>query len=228
MIHQCLYNFTNPRGTNWVNQVSHVQLAINATPGDSTGSSPFKIIYGWNFYLLPAVRIYPTNVSFANEHVSSLLTVQQEAHKVLELARVHQTKVSWDRLKPAPPLIPGQDTVLVHSLLYLKVLGKKAKITLPWIGPFPVHEGPNENYNCKVQFGPMILSVQPWVARSQLKLYLFPDQSMYAIQCFPRPEPIEVEGDEARVVEQIVDDRKKNCRHQFLVYWKGHLEHLVT
>jgi hypothetical protein len=92
--------------------------------------------------------------------------------------------------------VPGQDTVLVHSALYLKALGKKAKITSPWIRPFPVLEGPDNNNNYKVKFGPMTLSVHPWVARSKLKLYLFPDKSMYPSEHFPRPEPIEVKGEE--------------------------------
>jgi hypothetical protein len=87
MICQCLCNFTNPRGTNWVNQLSHVQLAVNAALGDSTGSLPFKIIYGRNVPLPPAVRIYLTNVPSADEHTSSLIKVQQEAHIALELAR---------------------------------------------------------------------------------------------------------------------------------------------
>jgi hypothetical protein len=43
---QCLYTFTNLRGTNWVNQLNHVQLALNAALGNCTGSLPFKIIYG--------------------------------------------------------------------------------------------------------------------------------------------------------------------------------------
>jgi hypothetical protein len=55
-------------------------------------------------------------------------------------------------------------------------------------------------------------SVHPWIARSHLKLYLFPDESMYPSKCFPRPELIEVEGEEVWVVEKIVDNRKKN-RH---------------
>jgi hypothetical protein len=71
----------------------------------------------------------------------------------------------------------------------------------------------------------MILTVHPWDARSWLKLYLFPDESMYPNKHFPRPGPIEVEGEEAWVVEKIVDDRKKNRCHQFLVHWQGHPEY---
>jgi hypothetical protein len=147
------------------------------------------------------------------------MKVQQDAYKALELARVCQTRVSQDHLKPAPPLVHGQDTVLVHSALYLKALGKQAKITLPCIGLFPVLEGPhnNNNNNYKVEFGSLMSSVHPWVARSQLKPYLFPDEFMYPSECFPRSGHIEVK-EEAWVVEKIVDDRKKNRCHQFLVH----------
>jgi hypothetical protein len=69
-----------------------------------------------------------------------------------------------------------------------------------------------------VEFGPMMSSINPWVARSQFKLYLLPDQSMYSSKCFARLGSIEVEGEEVWVVENIVNDRNKNQHHQFLVY----------
>jgi hypothetical protein len=140
--------------------------------------------------------MYSTNVPSANEHALSLMKVQQEAHKALELARARQTKVSRDRFTPALPLVPGQDAVLVHSVPYLKALGKKAKITLPWMGPFSVLEGPDDNNNYKVEFGPMMSSIHPCVARSQLKPVHFPKKSMYPSKRFPIPGPIEVEGEE--------------------------------
>jgi hypothetical protein len=89
---------------------------------------------------------------------------------------------------------------------------------LPWIGPFSVLEGPDDNNNYKVKFGPMMSSAYSCIAMSQIKLYLFPDKSMYPSKCFPRREPIKVEGEEAWVVEKILDDRKKNQYHQFLVH----------
>jgi hypothetical protein len=70
---------------NCINQLSYIQLAINAVTGNSTGSSQFTIIYGQNIHLLPAVRIYSTNVPSSNELSLSLIKVQQEALKVLEL-----------------------------------------------------------------------------------------------------------------------------------------------
>jgi hypothetical protein len=77
-----------------------------------------------------------------------------------------------------------------------KPLKKKPKITLPWIGPFSVLEEPDDNKNYKVELSPMMSSVYPWVARSQLKLYFFPDKFMYLSKCFARPGPIDVEGEE--------------------------------
>jgi hypothetical protein len=74
---------------------------------------------------------------------------------------------------------------------------------LPWIGPIPVFEGPDDNNNYKVEFSPMMFSFHSWVARSELKLYLFPQKSMYSSKYFTRSGPIEVEAEEVWVVEKI-------------------------
>jgi hypothetical protein len=50
------------------------------------------------------------------------------------------------------------------------------KITSPLIEPFPVLGGHDNNNNYNLKFGLMMFSVHPWVARFQLKLYLFPDE----------------------------------------------------
>jgi hypothetical protein len=71
----------------------------------------------------------------------------------------------------------------------------------------------------------MMSSVYLWVARSQLKLYLFPDKSMYLSKYFTRPRPIVVKGEEVWVIEKIVDDRRKNQCHYFLVHLKEHPEY---
>jgi hypothetical protein len=84
--------------------------------------------------------------------------------------------------------------------------------------PILVLEGPDDNYNYKVKFSPMMSSIHPWVARFQLKLYLFPDESMYLSKRFARPGPIKVKGEEVWVVEKILNNRKKNRCHQFLVH----------
>jgi hypothetical protein len=74
----------------------------------------------------------------------------------------------------------------------------------------------------------MMSSIHPWVARSQLKLYLFPEESTYPSKHFTRPEPIEVTREEVWVMEWIENERKKYQHHQFLVHWKGHPEHDTT
>jgi hypothetical protein len=93
MICQFLCTFTNLRGTNQVTQLSHIQLTINTALGNSGGFSSFKIIYGQDVCLHPVVRIYPTNVPFADEYAWSSMKVQLEAKKALELARGCQTGV---------------------------------------------------------------------------------------------------------------------------------------
>jgi hypothetical protein len=47
-----------------------------------------------------------------------------------------------------------------------------------------------------VEFAPIMSSIYPWVAGSQLKLYLFPNESIYPREFFARPGPFEFEGNE--------------------------------
>jgi hypothetical protein len=58
--------------------------------------------------------------------------------------------------------------------------------------------------------GPMMSIIHFWVAKSQLKLYVFHDESMYPSKHFSRRGPMEVKGEEVWVVERIVDVRKNN------------------
>jgi hypothetical protein len=83
---------------------------------------------------------------------------------------------------------------------------------LPWIGPFPVLEGPGDNNNYKDKFGTMFSSIHPLVTRSQLKLYLFPSESMYlCTQANASQDQFPFKSYEKKwVVERIVDDEMKN------------------
>jgi hypothetical protein len=54
------------------------------------------------------------------------------------------------------------------------------------------------------EFGSKMSAVHPWVAKSQLKLYLIPNMCMYLSKCFSRPGHIEVEGEQVGVVEKIL------------------------
>jgi transposase InsO family protein len=62
-IRQCIHNYTHWSRTKYLHQLSLWQSALNAAPGNSIGSSPFKSINSQNVRLLPSVRIYQTNVS---------------------------------------------------------------------------------------------------------------------------------------------------------------------
>jgi hypothetical protein len=61
-----------------------------------------------------------------------------------------------------------------------------------------------------VEFSSIIFTIDHWVASSQLKLYLFPDEFIYLSERFTRLGPIEVKGEEVSLVEKIVHNRKNN------------------
>jgi hypothetical protein len=80
----------------------------------------------------------------------------------------------------------------------------------------------NEIY--KVEFGTIMFNVRIWIIRSQLKLYLFPDQSIYSSECFPRLGPIKVKGEEVWILKKIETNSKKDKHYVLLVCWEGHPE----
>jgi hypothetical protein len=227
-IRQCLRSFTNLRGDDWLQYLPQVQLAINTAAGDSTNHSPFEIVFGRKPYLLPTAKVSATSVPSADEYASNLMRIQQEARHALEIARARQTRLSQSRLKPAPPLIPGQDEALVLSAPYLGSVEGRKKITSPWLGPFDILEGPDENDNYKLGFDYGMQHVHPWVSRQHLKRYTPPDDNMFPSQRYSRPEPIQIEGEPQWVVEKVVSDRTKRNKIQFLVHWKGYPEHEAT
>ena len=219
-IRQYLRNFTNPRGTDWVKHLAHVQLAINAAPGDSTKHSPFRIVYGRDPRLLPAVKATASHVPSADEYATNLATIQQEARKALERARARQAMTSRSHFSPAPPLVPGTDEVTIRSKPYLKSVGKVKQVG-PWLGPFDILEGPDENGNYKLDFDGAMSDVHPWIARDQLRLYHAPSDNMFPSERYTRPGPIQIDGEERWVVEKIVNDRKRKRNIGFLVHWDG-------
>jgi len=184
-IRQCLRNFVNPKGTNCTRQLSYVQTAINAAPGDSSELSPFEITFGRIINLLPSVKGLPTAVPSADDMASQIMRNQQLARTALQKTRAYQTTTSQKRRKEVPPITPGKTEVTLRSEPYVPKIGRNHKLVAPWLGPFSVSEGPDRHDNYKPNFPPIMQGIHPWIHRSHLRIYLRPD-----LKVFPGvPEP---------------------------------------
>ena len=181
-IRQCLLNYINPQGNKWTQHLPHVQLAINAAPGDSTDKSPHQIIFGRDIKLLPSVTVRPTAIPSADDLASEIMKNQQLARKALEKARARQTSYSQRRRKEAETITPGITQVILKSLPYARQLKQSHKLIGPWLGPFDVSAGPDNNDNFRLELPPVMSRIHPWIHRSNLRVYLKSDNNMYSSQ----------------------------------------------
>src|SRR3989337_3920579 len=160
---QCLRFYVGPKGNNWIKHLPHVQLAINAAPGDSTDKSPHQIRYGRDIRLLSSISVRPTAVPSADDIATEIMKNQQLARNALKKARARQTSYSGHRRKEAESITSGQTDVILKSLPYAKQLGKSHKIVGPWLGPFKTLEGPDKNDNFKLALPPVMSGIHPWI-----------------------------------------------------------------
>src|SRR5215216_548858 len=79
---------------------------------------------------------------------------------------------------------------------------------------------------------PSVMSgIHPWIHRSNLRIYLRPDNTIYPGQRMtPPPEPVEIdaEGQEQWEVEKILNDKIYRRKRMFLIKWKGFPEYEAT
>ena len=91
-----------------------------------------------------------------------------------------------------------------------------------WFGPFTVaeHDPDTDNYNLTL---PRRMDRQkPFFHVSSLKEYCENDPDRFASRRMDNPAPILIYNAEDWEVEDILDYRLQNNRHEFLVHWKGY------
>ena len=121
-VRQCLRNQVNPKATKWTRHLPHVQIAINAAPGDSTSLSPFEFVVGRTVNLLPSVKVLPTAVPSTDYIASQIMKNQLLARNALQKAKARQTKTSEKRRK-VPPIVPVTTEVTLGSEPYVHKIG---------------------------------------------------------------------------------------------------------
>jgi len=76
--------------------------------------------------------------------------------------------------------------------------------------------------NYKLDLGARNKRQKPWFHSSVLKLYQENDNDKFPSRTFSRPEPIFIESQEEWEVQQILDHRLQQNRHEFLIRWKDY------
>src|SRR5437588_534765 len=90
-IKQMMRNYVNKRQNDWCQALLKIAAAINGTPHESLGISPYKALYSRAYHILPPLIHSATKVLAANEIIDNYEAIRLEVEQALNHVRYRQT-----------------------------------------------------------------------------------------------------------------------------------------
>lgn len=202
----------------WDRYLPVAEFAINNAHHESTGTTPFRLVYGRDPRTplsIPGASKVPTAAQFAHDMSEALAA----AKRCMQAAQQRQ-KAYYDAGRRDVVFKEGEEVLLSTKHITLRKIGDNtttSKLMPKWIGPFKVIQAIGKNaYKLDL---PTTLRVHNVFNVSLLKPYL----SDGKIQ---PPQPTIVAGEAWYEVEEILDHREvkwgRGVRREYLVRWKGY------
>ena len=141
------------------------------------------------------------------------------------MARKHatfrQTVQADKRRKPLTEPFKNGSRVLVRGRPYTSSPRRSKKLEPRWFGPFKVREHSPDTDNYKLHLPPRMTRQKLYFHVSSLKDYRGNDRDRFKSRRMDKPAPILIDNAEEWEAEQILDYRRQNNRHEFLVHRKA-------
>jgi hypothetical protein len=215
----------------WDEHLAAAELAFNNSKNETTGFTPFYMMYGREARMPIDVALAPLTKAADNptaaEATARWRTALQQASDNTARQQRRQ-KLYADRTRREVRFAVG-DRVLL-STQHLKLIGERKrarKLTERYVGPYRVKRVVNANaYELEL---PASLKIHPVINISHLKEYRdgvlsFPDRPVPLTR--PEPEALDDNGAPEWLVDRLLDHRtvKRGSRQtdQYLVEWKGY------
>ncbi len=192
------------------------EYAQNSIRKHSTGLTPFQCVLGFQPPLFPWSG-EPTNIPSVNDWLRRSEETWNLAHTHLQRA-INRCKRQADRhRRPNPEYQPGQWVWLSTRDLRLQLPCKK--LSPRYVGPFKIlRQITPVSYRLAL---PKHLRIAPTFHVSLLKPATDPTEEGEERSAEPAPQSILVEGEEAYLVHQLLDSRRRGGNLQYLVDWEG-------
>jgi len=215
----------------WDEHLAAAELAFNNSKNETTGFTPFYMMYGREARMPIDVALAPLTKAADNptaaEATARWRAALQQASDNTDRQQRRQ-KLYADRTRRDVRFAVG-DRVLL-STQHLKLIGERKrarKLTERYVGPYRVKRVVNANaYELEL---PASLKIHPVINISHLKEYrdgvlAFPDRPVPLTR--PEPEALDDNGAPEWQVDRLLDHRKvrRGARQidQYLVEWKGY------
>ena len=225
VVEQILRNYINYRQNDWDVYLPGVAYAINTAENQSTGFTPFEMIYGAN-PKGPIDFIGKSDISnpLVDDFVEQMTLMTKEARSEIIRSQAKQKEFA-DRKRRAHDFKVG-DHVLVSNRNILMNKNRSRKLSFKYIGPFRI---------CK-QIGDQTFELDgkgklPEYQRfhvSLLKHYRESDDQQFPKRKQTIPEPEDIQNNTEYEVEKILDSKRYRNTIKYLVKWKGYQEYDAT
>ena len=210
-VEQYLRIFVNYRQDDWADWLSLAEFSYNDKINKSTGHSPFMLNWGRDPRKGVEVR-RQSRVEAATDFMERMEELRKEAAAALERA-ARDMKTQFDRSHQMEPEFKTGEEVLLEGE-NLKTNRPTRKFEHRRFGPFKVEKKIGQRaYRLKL---PSTWKVHPVFHVSKLFPYHRGDRPHV-----DPPPPELVDGEPEQEVEEILNDRIRRGKKQFLVKWKG-------
>ncbi|RMZ78500.1 hypothetical protein DV736_g6691, partial [Chaetothyriales sp. CBS 134916] len=214
--------YLNDEQSNWTSLLSAAEFAINSSYNSTIKSIPFRVAY--NFIPRDGQNTdeAETTADSAGKNARSVNARAEERAKVHKQVEKHlaeawasaqaKVKAQYDKHHRDVVYAPGEWVLLSSKNIKLKKAMKK--LSDRYIGPFQVLQRIGQNaYRLKLpsRYG----KLNPTFHVSLLKKW-------YPREGEPPPEPIDIDGDEVFIIEDVLDIVGRGNKRKLLIKWKGY------
>ncbi len=209
-LEQYLWFWVNEQQDNWHTYLPLAEFVHNNWPNETTGESPFFVLYGFNPHAdwtdkpspIPQVALRLDQFKRARQRAQELMIKAQQ---------------SWVRHKDTPKYQKG-DLVWLEGC-HLRTNQPTAKLAPKRHGPFPIVQVMSPvNYRLKLPTG--------WHIHDVFHIDLltpYRETDLHGSN-YSRPAPDLVDNEEEYEVEKILDSQQfgRRRKRQYLIKWKGY------
>jgi len=195
---------------------------MNGAPHESLGISPYHALYGRPRKIFNPVQRSASKVPVVDDILNAHEAIRMEVDMARKHATFRQTVQADKCRKPLTEPFKNGSRVLVRGRPYTSSPGRSKKLEPRWFGPFKTLEHLPDTDNYKLHLPPRMARQKPYFQVSSLKEYRENDPDRFKSRIMEKPAPILIDNAEEWEAEQILDYRRQNNRHEFLVHWKGY------
>ena len=208
------------RQSEWERWLPFVEISINNSKSDTTGTSPYFAIFGFHpqFNGVRIIQEYESNVPDAASTVVKMKKIIDEIKEKFRAA-VDRQKAYADQNRRELEFEEGESVLLNSRNLPLQIGIRK--LTDRYIGPFKIEKKISKvAYQLKL---PSTYKIHPVFHVSQLEPRRISERFPSKEEAPPPPiEPIEQGDSDIWEVEKILGERKRYRRKEYLVKWMGY------